>query len=316
MTRFTPVHERDLHLIVVNRELTDFHHVHPTLADDGTWSIDLPALPAGSYRAVADFQVADGPRLALGTDLTVAGHYPPNASPSRAAPTDGRRLRGHDQHRAQATAARSPHQLTVRRNGHPSPTSSHTWAPTATSSPCAAGDLAYAHVHPVDERRRPTIRGTVTFDAELDLRRPLRPVLRLQARRVVHTAAFTFDQGPVTGAARHGALIMTMTDNDSTQPDTTVALDIGGMTCASCAARITKRLNKIDGVDASVNYATEQATVTLPDGTTVDELIAADRSDRLHGHTRLERHRRPGTRRRRRRPTQSERVPTRRCATG
>ncbi len=46
------------------------------------------------------------------------------------------------------------------------------------------------------------------------------------------------------------------------------------MTCASCAARITKRLNKLDGVDASVNYATEQATVTLPDGVTVDDVVA------------------------------------------
>ena len=64
-----------------------------------------------------------------------------------------------------------------------------------------------------------------------------------------------------------------MTDT-TTRPATTVALDIGGMTCASCAARITKRLNKLDGVDASVNYATEQATVTLPDGLTVDEVVA------------------------------------------
>ena len=64
-----------------------------------------------------------------------------------------------------------------------------------------------------------------------------------------------------------------MTDT-TTRPATTVALDIGGMTCASCAARITKRLNKLDGVDASVNYATEQATVTLPDGLTVDDVVA------------------------------------------
>ena len=48
-----------------------------------------------------------------------------------------------------------------------------------------------------------------------------------------------------------------MTDT-TTHPATTVALDIGGMTCASCAARITKRLNKLDGVEASVNYATER----------------------------------------------------------
>ncbi len=60
----------------------------------------------------------------------------------------------------------------------------------------------------------------------------------------------------------------------ATHPGTTVVLDIGGMTCASCAARITKRLNKLDGVDASVNYATEQATVTLPHGLTVDDVVA------------------------------------------
>jgi Cu+-exporting ATPase len=66
-----------------------------------------------------------------------------------------------------------------------------------------------------------------------------------------------------------------MTDTTTTTPPaTTVTLHIGGMTCASCAARITKRLNKLDGVDASVNYATEQATVTLPEGLTVDEVVA------------------------------------------
>ncbi|MET0734095.1 MAG: heavy metal translocating P-type ATPase [Microbacterium sp.] len=43
-----------------------------------------------------------------------------------------------------------------------------------------------------------------------------------------------------------------------------VELEIGGMTCASCAVRIEKRLNRIDGVEASVNYATEKALVTAP----------------------------------------------------
>ena len=44
-----------------------------------------------------------------------------------------------------------------------------------------------------------------------------------------------------------------------------VELRLGGMTCASCAARIEKRLNKLDGVDAQVNYATETATITTAD---------------------------------------------------
>lgn len=50
-------------------------------------------------------------------------------------------------------------------------------------------------------------------------------------------------------------------------------LDIDGMTCASCAARIEKKLNKVDGVIASVNYATEKAKVLAPLGTTTSDLI-------------------------------------------
>ena len=45
-----------------------------------------------------------------------------------------------------------------------------------------------------------------------------------------------------------------------------IELQIGGMTCASCAMRVEKKLNKVDGVTASVNYATEKARVTVPEG--------------------------------------------------
>jgi P-type Cu+ transporter len=54
-----------------------------------------------------------------------------------------------------------------------------------------------------------------------------------------------------------------------------LTLAVGGMSCASCAARIEKRLNQVDGVVATVNFATEQATVDFPDSVTADELIAA-----------------------------------------
>jgi Cu+-exporting ATPase len=50
-------------------------------------------------------------------------------------------------------------------------------------------------------------------------------------------------------------------------------LSIGGMTCASCAARIEKKLNKLDGVTASVNYATEKARIRFPDTVPVDTLV-------------------------------------------
>ncbi|PBC77406.1 Cu+-exporting ATPase [Streptomyces sp. TLI_235] len=53
-----------------------------------------------------------------------------------------------------------------------------------------------------------------------------------------------------------------------------VELSIGGMTCASCAARIEKKLNRMDGVEATVNFATEKARVDFVAGVTVDDLIA------------------------------------------
>jgi Cu+-exporting ATPase len=53
-------------------------------------------------------------------------------------------------------------------------------------------------------------------------------------------------------------------------------LDVDGMTCASCAARIERKLNRLDGVEATVNYATEAAAVTYdPSAVSVDDLIAA-----------------------------------------
>jgi len=53
-----------------------------------------------------------------------------------------------------------------------------------------------------------------------------------------------------------------------------IELDIAGMTCASCAGRIERKLNKLDGVSAAVNYATEKASVVFPDDLDHRELIA------------------------------------------
>src|SRR3954471_8114047 len=53
-----------------------------------------------------------------------------------------------------------------------------------------------------------------------------------------------------------------------------VELAIGGMTCASCAARIEKKLNRLEGVTATVNYATEKAKVTFTGDVTPADLIA------------------------------------------
>jgi Cu+-exporting ATPase len=57
-----------------------------------------------------------------------------------------------------------------------------------------------------------------------------------------------------------------------------IELEIGGMTCASCANRIEKKLNKLDGVTATVNYATEKATVHVPETVAADDLVAVVQS--------------------------------------
>src|SRR5215218_9151133 len=65
-----------------------------------------------------------------------------------------------------------------------------------------------------------------------------------------------------------------MTETGTGQDLVAVDLAIGGMTCASCAARIERRLNKLDGVSASVNYATERAKVKAPAGVDIETLVA------------------------------------------
>ncbi|MFF7155629.1 heavy metal translocating P-type ATPase [Streptomyces sp. NPDC008139] len=63
-------------------------------------------------------------------------------------------------------------------------------------------------------------------------------------------------------------------DGGTAAAEQAVELEIGGMTCASCAARIEKKLNRMDGVSATVNYATEKAKVAYAEGVAVGDLIA------------------------------------------
>src|SRR5882724_8183330 len=85
--------------------------------------------------------------------------------------------------------------------------------------------------------------------------------------------------GRISGPGRSDARMGTVTgENPAAAPGGAVRaaeLAIGGMTCASCAARIEKKLNKLDGVAATVNFATETAQVTFPAAMPPDELVSA-----------------------------------------
>ncbi len=65
-----------------------------------------------------------------------------------------------------------------------------------------------------------------------------------------------------------------MSTREAPRPlDVGIELEIGGMTCASCANRIERKLNKLDGVSATVNYATEKARVMAPEGYDPQQLV-------------------------------------------
>lgn len=196
---FTPVHERDLHLIVVNRELTSYHHLHPRLGRDGTWAVDLPPLAPGSYRAVADFAVRGGPRLALGTDLGVAGAYSPGRlpEPARTAGTDGYTV---SVDTSGGTAGAVTVAFTVSLDGRPVSLQPYLGARGHLVA-MRAGDLAYAHVHPLEDGDDGHD-GVVRFEATLASAGRYALFLDFRHGGEVHTAAFTFDQRAVAGA-RH-----------------------------------------------------------------------------------------------------------------
>lgn len=73
---------------------------------------------------------------------------------------------------------------------------------------------------------------------------------------------------------------MEMAETDTRRAE--LRLDLEGMTCASCAARIERRLNTLDGVEATVNFATEQATVHCDAPVSVEELVGAVESAGYH----------------------------------
>jgi hypothetical protein len=185
VTRFAVEHEKRLHLVVVGRNLVDYAHVHPTLAGDGTWRVELPALPSGSYRAFADFRPAGADALTLGVDLTVTGPTPAAElpAPGRRADADGYRvvLDGTPE------AGESELAFTVSRRGEPVRTDPYLGAAGHLVA-IRDGDLAYLHVHPIEGAG-----DAVRFAAEFPSAGRYRLFLDFAHGGAVHTAAFTVD---------------------------------------------------------------------------------------------------------------------------
>ena len=147
VTAYERSHDKDLHLIVVRRDMTGFQHVHPELADDGTWAAPV-ALTPGEWRIFADFTPAgDAEPLTLGADLSVAGRYQPRPLPAPAATAEVGdytvTVEGtlHAGHETRLT-------FSVSRAGESATDLQPYLAAYGHLVALREGDLAYLHVHP------------------------------------------------------------------------------------------------------------------------------------------------------------------------
>ena len=193
LTDYTREHEKDLHLVVVRRDLTGYQHVHPDRAPDGTWSVPLSFAQPGAYKAYADFVPAGRDRpLTLAVDLTVPGAYAPAPLPEDSTTTT---VDGYDVSLDGALVAGTSSRLTfdVAQQGRPVRDLQPHLGAYGHLVALREGDLAYLHVHPDGELGDP---GTepgpeVTFFADVPAAARYRLFLDFRHGDVVRTAAFT-----------------------------------------------------------------------------------------------------------------------------
>ncbi|WP_326597719.1 hypothetical protein [Streptomyces sp. NBC_01803] len=196
LTRYERAHGKDLHLIVVRRDLSEYQHLHPALDDDGTWSVPLTVDAAGEYRVFADFVPAgdpDGP-LTLGVDVPAAGPYEPEPlpAPERAATVDGYTVTLDGD---LAAGAESELTLSVSRNGRPVTDLEPYLGAYGHLVALRADDLAYLHVHPEGapgDGETPAGPG-ITFHAQAPSVGAYRLYLDFQHNGTVRTAEFTVE---------------------------------------------------------------------------------------------------------------------------
>ncbi|MBC6460324.1 hypothetical protein [Actinomadura sp. HBU206391] len=206
VTRYLPLHGKELHLIIARRDLSGFQHLHPVLDGAGVWSVPLTVAEVGVYRMFTDVRPESAERqLTLGTDVSAPGDYRPEALP-----------------KAKRTARIGDYTVKLSGDLVPGGSSRLTLSVSRAGRPVTdlqpyleayghlvalrAGDLAYLHVHPDgapgDGRTSPG--PDITFYAEVPSAGAYRLYLDFQHEGTVRTAEFTAMAGPTpeAGASR------------------------------------------------------------------------------------------------------------------
>lgn len=185
---YTTAHDKELHLVVVRRDLTGFQHVHPAPSPDGVWSVPLAVNAAGSYRVFADFQPAGRTTgLVLGADVSAPGDYQPqDAAHAATKATVGDYTVSLEGDLVAGTTAKLT--LTVSRGGVPVADLEPYLGALGHLVALRAGDLAYLHVHTEESA---TAGPQIVFYAEVPSDGRYGLFLDFQHAGTVHTAQFT-----------------------------------------------------------------------------------------------------------------------------
>jgi hypothetical protein len=191
VTDFEIEHEREMHLIVVRRDLTGYQHLHPRRDAHGRWSVSLRLPEAGVYRAYADFS-SGGRSYTLATDLFVGGAFAPRPLP---APTTVDEVDGY--RAALSTgglSAGAPAELAfdLSRAGRPLAGVEPYLGADGHLVALREGDLALSHLHPEASDDPSRIR----FGAELPSAGRYRLFLQFRHDGAVRTVAFTLEVSP------------------------------------------------------------------------------------------------------------------------
>lgn len=177
-------HTKPMHLIVVRRDFEGFQHLHPEMADDGTWETPLTLHEPGAYRVFADF-VVDGDKHTLATDLFVPGDFQPETMPEpdhQAVAGDGYTV---DLEGEPVAGEESTLGFEIRHDGEIVDDVPEYLGARGHLVALRDGDLAYLHVHADQDR--------LEFEAMFPTPGAYRLFLQFRHGGEVRTAAFTVD---------------------------------------------------------------------------------------------------------------------------
>ncbi|MEV4350609.1 copper resistance protein CopC [Actinoplanes sp. NPDC049596] len=190
-TRYAVVHDKPLHLVVVNRDLGHFQHLHPTMTPDGLWSVPLTLPQAGAYRVFADFTVETAAGATVPLVLGVDHHVPGTATPGALPP-------------AATSATAGPFTVTMEGTPKAGATVPVLFRVTRSGGPVTLepylgsyghlvilreGDLGYVHVHPDPALTGGAVKVAVSIPAAARYR----AFLEFQVAGQVQRAEFTLN---------------------------------------------------------------------------------------------------------------------------